>query len=405
MRKMIVSLSVIALVVALAIPAMAAVNVDNNKTTPVAAGITIDSWNNKGTKEVTVTILDGAAEGSLTVFYGNAKPQAFMTFDTTVATEWKVNVPQGGVSYDWVSFWNRGVVVAPTCTLEGYTYDEYTPTGEKWFRDYTDPLGHQFGDWADLDFSQPRLDVVSNYNGATIIDPVGTCSVCGWSGYLYANITAEEIFVPTCTTHGLIEYTATLIAWSGFSADYNYILGIWSNPLGHTSVFKGTAAGYNGVFEDETSEYTNYQAATCSTGETWVRGWEECEVCGEFILAHFFGYGAAALGHTWESVTWDGSGWLAVCEVCGWQGYIVCGQDGFQCGECEECNPALFTPNADGSITINVSGNYTPADFPALARNRAWNTVNRPIEDGRGWTGGYLEAGATLFMVHNQNQN
>jgi len=102
MRKILVSMFAIALVVVLAIPTMAAVDVDNNKTTTVAAGITIDSWNNKGTKEVTVTISEDAVKGSLTVFYGNDKPQKSAAFDTTEPTVWNVDVPNGGVSYTWV---------------------------------------------------------------------------------------------------------------------------------------------------------------------------------------------------------------------------------------------------------------------------------------------------------------
>ena len=127
MKKMIVSLSAVALVVALAIPAMAKpIDVSNNATKTVAAGITIDSWNNKGTKEVTVTISEDAAEGSLTVFYGNAKPQAFMTFDTTVATEWKVNVPQGGVSYDWKQYVDLSALIAAMYETMNYVQADYT---------------------------------------------------------------------------------------------------------------------------------------------------------------------------------------------------------------------------------------------------------------------------------------
>ena len=62
-----------------------------------------------------------------------------------------------------------------------------------------------------------------------------------------------------------------------------------------------------------------------------------------------------------------------------------------------------YTINADGSITINVSGDYSLSDFPTLARGRAWNTSNSSIQSGSGWTGGYLAAGTTLYNVLNQN--
>ena len=115
-------------------------------------------------------------------------------------------------------------------------------------------------------------------------------------------------------------------------------------------------------------------------------------------------------GNDWSCWVWVDE--AATCEEDGFSGWRCkyCDKEDGKvipaCDGCDECNPVIapFTVNPDGSITINVSGNYTLADFPALARGRAWNTRNSSIQNGRGWTGGYLEADTVLYNVANQNQ-
>ena len=61
-----------------------------------------------------------------------------------------------------------GEVVAPTCSLEGYTITYINlATGEKWYSDYTSALGHTHDD--------PTWDDYGWYI---------TCGVCGWAGYI-----------------------------------------------------------------------------------------------------------------------------------------------------------------------------------------------------------------------------
>jgi hypothetical protein len=66
--------------------------------------------------------------------------------------------------------WKLGVVVEPNCTLEGYTYNEYLPTGERWYYDYVPALGHLYDEDA---------DVTDDGYGFYF-----TCRKCGWAGYL-----------------------------------------------------------------------------------------------------------------------------------------------------------------------------------------------------------------------------
>jgi len=233
MKKMIVSLSVIALVVALATSAMAAdwKGVPANKVTTVVPGVVFDASNNKE-KVVILTIADDAYEGTLTVEV-NVKGTKTQTV-CDAAGSYTFSTANGNISYLWVCDcqWDDGVVtVEPTCTEDG----------------------------------------VMTF----------TCSQCG------------------ATRTEAIE------------------------AVGHSIVSYGTDASYFGAFEDETSEYTNYQAATCTTGETWVRGWAACEHCGGEFVARYWGYGEEALGHDFHSIIWDGWGWLASdCSRCDWEGYI-----------------------------------------------------------------------------------
>jgi len=74
--------------------------------------------------------------------------------------------------------------VAPTCTLEGYTFKELKATGERWYSDYVPPLGHTWG--------QAVLDGE---------DWLAVCTVCGWQGYVKDDCIIITV-APTCTAAG-----------------------------------------------------------------------------------------------------------------------------------------------------------------------------------------------------------
>ena len=269
MRKMTATLSAIALLVALAIPAMAQppgtsgftkVN-PNGKSVVLADGAITINDNNKGGPNCVYTIVNNDASGPFTLWAKIKSDWVNVSGQTSIT----------GVNELWYSFvfdpcyfghdWVE-ITVDPTCTLQGYT-TMVCANGcdEVWgfWWDYTDALGHDFQDY--------------NWDGFGWW--ASGCSRCDWEGYIsydpcfFGHDWVETIVEPTCTLMG---YT------------------------------------------------TNVCANGCD--EVWGYWWDYTD----------------ALGHTWASVEWDGYGWLAVCDVCGWQGYITCGTDGFFCGEiCDEC--------------------------------------------------------------------
>jgi len=63
--------------------------------------------------------------------------------------------------------------------------------------------------------------------------------------------------------------------------------------------------------------------------------WKYDPISGQYWYSNYI----PAFGHTWESITWDGYGWWAICEVCGWAGYI-----------------SYAPPGTDTLVTVNFPG-------------------------------------------------
>jgi len=215
---------------------------------------------------------------------------------------------------------------------------------------------------------------------------------------------------PTCTLEG---FTTNVCVdncgnvW-GFWWDY-------TDPLGHdfqSSKFDGHGWWYYDCTRCEWQGYGlcqhdfvwgNYTDPTCVAD-----GYDAllCKYCGE--IGGFWNYDeGSAFGHDWSRITWDSWGWWAICDRCGWQGYISYAYCDYadNC-DCEDCNPVEpFTVNTDGSITININGFYTANDFGNPGRGNVWRVnINSPVESGRGFLSGNLNAGDIVYRVNNQNQ-
>ena len=115
------------------------------------------------------------------------------------------------IGHDW-DYW---VDFDPTCVADGYREQRCAHCDEIagfWEYDTGSALGHDFGDFWDLDFSQSRLPHLPHAN-----DPVGTCKRCDWYGYVFAwEITEVE---PTCVADGYTRYVASTIPNSGYAFD------------------------------------------------------------------------------------------------------------------------------------------------------------------------------------------
>jgi len=77
-----------------------------------------------------------------------------ITDNTTLIAQWE--------ALEWIT-----TIVAPNCTLEGYTELHHVPTGGKWYSNYVPALGHIHDD--------PVWDGWGWYI---------VCEVCGWAGYI-----------------------------------------------------------------------------------------------------------------------------------------------------------------------------------------------------------------------------
>jgi len=153
-----------------------------------------------------------------------------------------------------------------------------------------------------------------------------------------------------------VECTRDGCGWKGY-IDYDPAAGsCHCDENGHVS---------SELLGDDGVKY-KHQEATCTAQETWVASWYECVCCGE-ILNEYYGYGTPALGHDWDSVTWDGHGFLAVCKRCGWAGYV---------------NDELAISNEYEINQTKIGGSY---NFPAnalLGDKFKYEIVTRPDTQG-----------------------
>jgi len=222
--------------------------------------------------------------------------------------------------YGYVYSWEITTVEA-TCVADGYIQYENSGGWMGWIYDAESALGHDFGEFWDLDFSQSRVaDILPHAN-----DPVGTCQTCGWTGYVFSwEITEVE---PTCTADGYTSYTANTIPHSGYEFE-PWTTAIYNegSALGHNwgefdysqgrvpfadPVATCERCGWHGyVYSWEITEteptctadgYTQYTRSDCWMGWTYDEG--------------------SALGHDF-AVTDLGWGIEYKCERCGYATYI-----------------------------------------------------------------------------------
>jgi hypothetical protein len=158
-------------------------------------------------------------------------------------------------------------VTAPTCTEGGYT--TYTcACGDSYVDDYTDALGHNFGEWT-VTTAPTCTEAGEETRYCSRCDAFETRTVSAL-GHSYTGV----VTAPTCTERGYTTYTCSRCGDS-YVSDY-------VAALGHT-------AGQT-VIENEVTP-------TCTVGHYW----EEvvyCTVCGEEISRE--AKSTEALGHDWD---------------------------------------------------------------------------------------------------------
>ena len=358
-----------------------------------------------------------------TVWYANYLESDVITLMKNNSPAW-LTFTHEGTTYSRMPFVLDGnspfdpliIRTEATCTTDGYTIEWYVATGWRGNQViHTAALGHDFGITShnDFDNSQSRFADVSD----RLMDPWHTCQTCGWGGYIYS-FTSAEIFVATCTTNGLVEYTATLIPHSGMSSDWNYILGVWSDPLGHTP---GAEANCT---EDQVCEVCDEVLVEAlghkpgepvSTATCWTGGWitSFCTECGDVVATHGW---EGALGHDLDLVNYTVSesnpnGLFGRPDLPRW-GYANCLREG--CDHVATINLWFATVveptcTADGYTIweywptgwIGHQGNWVPAlkhvfgDFWDMdftqSRLPHLTNANDPVgtctRDGCGWSG------------------
>ncbi|MCL2690674.1 MAG: hypothetical protein FWE56_00245 [Candidatus Bathyarchaeota archaeon] len=232
--------------------------------------------------------------------------------------------------------------VAPTCTLEGYTFKELKATGERWYSDYVPAIGHDFGE---LDYSQSRYP-----NVPQIADPVAECLRCGWRGYIC--IWTETVVEPTCVADGYTQYE-NQFGWTTAVYDYGSAFG---HTWGDFDYSQGRVPFADPVATCETCGWYGYiYSWTITTVEPTCTadGYTEYERSDDW-MGWIYDEGSA-LGHDFGDVIWDGFGWWSgACKSCGWAGYL----------ESEVAVSAFVTKlngNTNG-LTITVTNTYDEAN-------------------------------------------
>ena len=284
MKKLLTLALVLALVAAMAVPAMATTVAMKNLRMDITQDYEVFVGDD-ATISVVVTSTSGANRGTLIVGEEtrnfSLKNRESATFSFEVACyevgeqrisvtlnetngSGKINETRNTdititVKPEWVV-----ISADPTCTLEGYTADYNQKTGWKGNYVYTAPLGHA---WVG----------VATWDGHGWWS--GACERCEWQGYLSykpQNGTVE----PTCTLEGY---------------DFTY------------------------DFNSDQYWYANY---------------------------------VPALGHVYDGYRWDGHGWLILCKVCDWGGYVSFNY----CDYADDCDCPICIPHVcDQDLSVTVS--------------------------------------------------
>lgn len=255
-----------------------------------------------GTKEPTCTLegYDWTWDYNTDQYwYSNYVPALGHTFGDAVWDDggWYVGPCEVCGWAGYVSYEAQSGTVEPTCTLEGYDWTYDYNTNQYWYTNYTQPLGHI---WGEFDHSQPRVPFPNS-----ACDPVAECEVCGWKGYVYTwTITEVEA---TCVADAYTMYVNSE-GWIGYIYDEG-------TAFGHTW---GTFDYSQGrvPFEDPcaTCEICGWSGYLYSWEITDVP--ETCTVDARTEYLRSDGYWdkiieeGTALGHDWDfenpdySVTW-----------------------------------------------------------------------------------------------------
>ena len=255
------------------------------------------------------------------------------------------------------------------------------------FVSYCVSLGHEFIN----DTGKSFADCENTFNEA-VCSRLG-CNVVGkrWVGpglgHEFINDTGRVIIQRTCTEDGLLEAACSRLGCDEIGTRF-------LPALGHTETTRKAGACWSGIVE----------ITSCSICEVELS--REVVYQGDHSLARRE-YGQLQADGTWKPMFNPETGkhlWIMVCTVDGCNQYGVTNQD---C-DCEECVPPAadpFTRNADGSITINVDGFYTAAEFGNPGTGRAWRVNNSSsIQNGSGFSSGNLNAGDIIYNVRNQNE-
>ncbi len=165
-------------------------------------------------------------------------------------------------------------ILAPTCTEGGYTLHACDECGYEWKTDLTDPIGHDYGPWTNIEGTETHIRYCLNDNKHT---ETGTC------------FDAEPVVTaPTCTEQGFTTHTCD---------DCGHVwITTYVAPLGHD---------YTQKIIDEAHEHN--KVATCTNAPYY---WFDCSRCDKNAKdeTDFVKYPADSLyyengtgeGHNWE---------------------------------------------------------------------------------------------------------
>ncbi len=134
-------------------------------------------------------------------------------------------------------------ILAPTCTEGGYTLHTCDECGYEWKTDLTDPIGHSYGAWTNIEGTETHIRYCLNDNTHT---ETGTCFDA-----------KPVVTAPTCTEQGFTTHTCD---------DCGHVwVTTYVDPLGHD---------YTQKIIDEAHEHN--KVATCTNAPYY---WFDCSRC------------------------------------------------------------------------------------------------------------------------------
>ena len=178
------------------------------------------------------------------------------------------------------------VVTPPTCTANGYTTHTCDHCGDSYINDYTDKLGHSYGEWKTIKAPTCTAEGIAE----------NVCAVCGNRetqpvDALGHTIVTDAGKAATCTDEGLTEGSHCSVCNTVLTAQEVI------PAKGHTTVVDVAIA------------------PTCT--EAGLTEGKHCSVCGEVLVAQKI---VAALGHTEEEIP----AIAPACTTVGWTAGVKC---------------------------------------------------------------------------------